>query len=1011
MFETTYIRLNRMRKTLLLSVLMLCCLGGNLRVNAQLLPEDDARCRQWADSVLQRLSLKERIGQLFIYTIAPTQDKANKDLLNNVVKHYKVGGLLFSGGLASNQAVLTNEAQQLAEVPLMITFDGEWGLAMRLRGTPSFPRNRVLGCIRDGSLLYEYGREVARQCREMGVQVNFAPVADVNINPKNPVINTRSFGENPQNVASKVVAYAKGLEDGGVLSVCKHFPGHGDTDVDSHKALPVLNFGRVRLDSVELYPFKKVIQSRLGGMMVGHLEVPALESRKGLPASLSPKIVSGLLKDELGFRGLVFTDALAMKGVSTHKSVCLQALKAGNDLLLVPRRLKEEVEAVLAAVKSGELSESEIAARCRKVLMYKYALGLKSKPRIRLSGLENRLNAPKANDLINRLNLAAITVLRNRGGMLPLEASAGEVAVLRVGDEKEVRPFIEELSRYARPVEFRLAKNLPEAESKRLKGSLAKYKRIVVCVTEDHLAAYQHFFSRFAPEAQVAYLFFTPGKEMPKLGQSVAAAGAVVLAHSSGEEVQRQVARIACGEAGADGRLSASIGKLFAAGEGVTLVPHGKPCVVPEECGMDARRLQEIDRIAEEGIREGAYPGCQVVVLKDGKEVYNKAFGTHTGKAGTAMGGSASARPVLPTDAYDLASLTKTTATLLAVMKLYDSGRLSLTDRAADYLPYLQDTDKKNITVRELLLHESGLPSTLLFYQEAIDKESYAGTLFKARPDAAHRVRIARQTWANSSFSFREGLASKTPTAEHSLRVSDSLWLHRDFKQEYLQKIVDTPLRDKRYRYSCVGFILLQQLVEARAGMPMDAYLEKEFYAPMGLKRTGYLPLRFLKKDEIVPSSEDPFLRKTILQGFVHDESAAFQGGVSGNAGLFSTAEEVAKIHQMLLNGGELDGKRYLSKETCRVFTTTTSKTSRRGLGFDKPDRRNPQKSPCAESAPASVYGHTGFTGTCAWADPTNGLVYVFLCNRLYPHVWNNKLMQLDIRTRIQEAVYKAILP
>lgn len=307
-------------------------------------------------------------------------------------------------------------------------------------------------------------------------------------------------------------------------------------------------------------------------------------------------------------------------------------------------------------------------------------------------------------------------------------------------------------------------------------------------------------------------------------------------------------------------------------------------------------------------------------------------------------------------------------------------------------------------------MHESGLPSTLLFYQEAIDEESYTGTLFKARPDARHSARIGRQTWANPKFRFRQGLTSKVQTPEYTMQVSDSLWLNRSFKQEYLQKIVDTPLRDKRYRYSCVGFILLQQLVEARTGMSMDEYLAKEFYTPMGLERTGYLPLRFLKKEDIVPSSTDPFLRKTTLQGFVHDESAAFQGGVSGNAGLFSTAEEVAKVYQMLLNGGELDGKRYLSKETCRVFTTTVSRISRRGLGFDKPDRRNPQKSPCAESAPASVYGHTGFTGTCAWTDPENGLVYVFLSNRTYPDVWNNKLMRLDIRTRIQEAVYKAML-
>ena len=432
------------------------------------------------------------------------------------------------------------------------------------------------------------------------------------------------------------------------------------------------------------------------------------------------------------------------------------------------------------------------------------------------------------------------------------------------------------------------------------------------------------------------------------------------------------------------------------------------PHFVPEEYGINSRLLSRIDEIAEEGIREGAYPGCQIVVLKDGKEMYNKAFGTYTGK-GTAAKREAKSVPVTSASVYDLASLTKTTATLLAVMKLYDKGRLNLTDRVSDYLPFLQDTDKKDITVRELLLHESGLPSTLLFYQDAIDKDSYSGTLFKGRPDNVHPVRIGSRTWANPKFRFRKELASKVRTEEFTLQVSDSLWLNRSFKDEYLQKIADAPLRDKRYRYSCVGFIVLQQLVEARAGMPMDEFLAREFYTPMGLKRTGFLPLRFLKKEEIVPSSKDAFLRKTTLQGFVHDESAAFQGGVSGNAGLFSTAGEVARIYQMLLNGGELDGTRYLSRETCKLFTTVVSKISRRGLGFDKPDSRHPQKSPCAASAPASVYGHTGFTGTCAWVDPDNGLVYVFLSNRIYPDAWNTRLMRLDIRTRIQEVIYEAL--
>lgn len=967
---------------------------------------DDVRCRQWVDSVMEELTLEERIGQLFIYTIAPQPTKKNRELLRKVVKDYKVGGLLFSGGQLQNQVTLTNEAQRMAEVPLLMTFDGEWGLAMRLRGTPSFPRNMVLGCIQDDSLIYEYGREVARQCRELGVQVNFAPVADVNINPENPVINTRSFGESPVNVASKVIAYATGLESGGVLSVSKHFPGHGDTDTDSHKELPLLPFSRERLDSVELYPFKKAIRAGVSGIMVGHLEVPVFEVRNGLPSSLSRNVVYDLLTRELKFQGLVFTDALAMKGVGESATLCLQALKAGNDLLLVPRRIKEEVAAVHAAVKHGELSREEIDAKCRKVLTYKYALGLNKKPHIRLSGLTNRIDRPHTRDLIRRLNLASITVLGNDSELLPLDPVVRKVAVLNVGEPNGLKPFLKELSVYTQPKEFCLTQDMTEENRIQLMDSLANYKRVVVGISGRKLASYKSFFDNFTLGVPVTFVAFVSGKELVPIEKCMAKAGAVVLAHSSEDDVQCQVAKILYGKACANGRLSASIGSLFAAGAGTDVGPRTVPHFIPEEHGMNSQKLACIDSIAQEGIRRGAYPGCQIVVWKDGKEMYNKAFGTHgrMNRNGTAE------IPVKPTDVYDIASLTKTTATLLAVMKLYDEGKLNLTDRIGDILPFLKNTDKRNITIRELLLHESGLPSTLLFYGEAIDKDSYRGGLYKQKPDKLHSVRIGASTWANSNFRFKKGLVSKVRTSSHVWQVSDSLWLDKSFKQIYLKKIADAPLRDKRYRYSCVGFIVLQQVVETLSGLPLDAYLEKVFYAPMGLTHTAYLPLQRLPKEEIVPSSSDPFLRKTVLRGYVHDESAAFQGGVSGNAGLFSNAGEVAKIYQMLLNGGELDGKRYLSRETCRFFTTSVSKISRRGLGFDKPDSRHPEKSPCGKLAPASVYGHTGFTGTCAWVDPDNRLVYVFLSNRIYPDVWNTKLMKLDIRTRIQDAIYRSLI-
>lgn len=962
----------------------------------------DKQCQRWVDSLMNKLTLKEKVGQLFVYTIAPVETKRNMVLLREAVNTYKVGGLLFSGGKLQNQAQLTNAAQKLSKLPLMITFDGEWGLSMRLRGTPLFPRNMVLGCIQDDRLIYDYGREVARQCRELGVQVNFAPVADVNINPRNPVINTRSFGENPVRVADKVIAYGSGLEGGGVLSVCKHFPGHGDTDVDSHKALPLLPFTRERLDSVELYPFKEAIRAGLSGMMVGHLQVPVIEPIGGLPSSLSRNVVYGLLTEELAFKGLIFTDALAMKGVSGNASVSLQALKAGNDMVLTPRNLKEEMEAVFDALDKGELSREDIDRKCRKVLTYKYILGLKKKPTVQLSGLGARINTPQTRDLIRRLNLAAITVVINHKHLLPLHQEIKEIALLEVGDAGATDAFATQLGRYATPVRFRLRPQLTEEEGQQLRDSLAAYKRIVVAVSEQRLAPYQPFFAKFAPQSPTVYAFFTPEKMMLQIQRAVSGAQAVVLGHSTGSDVQQQVADVLFGKATADGRLSASLGGLFRTGQGVTITPQTPLHFIPEEYGLSSQLLQRIDTIALEGIARGAYPGCQVVVLKNGHVMVNKSFGTFAG-AGTAR--------VEPKHIYDLASLSKTTGTLLALMKLYDKGLFSLTDRVSDYLPFLAHTNKKEITVRDLLLHQSGLPAGIAFYPETIDKGSYKGKLFAPRRDAHHPLELGAGTWANPHFAYQKQYVSPLPTSEYAWQLSDSLWLNRAFQQVIEQEIVRAPMKDKSYRYSDVGFVLLRLLAERLAGLPMNEYVQREYFDPMGLERTGYLPLRQHPKSEIVPSAIDRFLRKDTLQGLVHDETAAFQGGVSGNAGLFSTAGEVARLHQMLLNEGELDGRRYLSQETCRLFTTEVSKVSRRGLGFDKPDAKNPKNSPCAPSAPTSVYGHTGFTGTCAWVDPENGLVYVFLSNRTYPNSTNRKLQQLDIRERVQQAIYDALQP
>lgn len=968
----------------------------------------NSKASAWADSVMQTLDLRGRIGQLFVYKVAPERTSANLQLIKKVVQDYKIGGLLFSGGMLGNQAILTNEAQQLASVPLIITLDGEWGLAMRLKPSPVFPKNRILGNITDESLLYEYGKEVARESRLMGITVNFAPVADVDINPNNPVINVRSFGEDPHRVAKQVIAYSKGLQDGGVVAVAKHFPGHGDTDVDSHQALPVLNFTRERLDSVELVPFKEAFAAGIDGVMVGHLDIPALTERKGLASSLSHNIVTDLLTKELGFGGLKFTDALEMKGAINGGSASLQALQAGNDMLLVPSAIGPEMDAILNAVAKGQVKEGDINLHCKKVLMYKYVLGLTGKQNIQISGLEQRINIPEANDLVNRLSQAAVVLVGNTHPSLPIDSSIGEVAVLNVGNRTAaLKPFVDELSKHVKVKTIGLPAENTAASRQQIIRQLDNYKRVIVAVTDKNTNAFQPFFNEYKPTNPVVSVFFIAQKEVAKLPQAVQLSDAVIIAHDNPEAVQQHVAKAIVGNASLTGRLSTSIGKLMKAGQGTDLIANESPVFSPEDFGIDTEKLQAIDTLALLGIRERAFPGCQIVVLKNGHAIYNKAFGNHT-YSDTSIDGKP-LQPVRLTDVYDLASMTKTTATLLAIMKLYDQGKINLTERVSTYLPYLKGTDKQTITVRSLLYHESGLPASISFYREAIDNESYDGNILSNRRDRLHTVQIAARDWVNPNYQYFDSLVSSQQSADYPLQIAEGLWLSPSFMDVYRTKIVEATLRSRTYRYSDVNFILLQQIVEQLTGMALDEYVTREFYEPMGLQRTFFRPLQRIAKDEIVPTSQDKFLRKQLLQGYVHDEAAAFQGGVSGNAGLFSNATEVALVYQMLLNGGELNGKRYLGESTCKLFTTSKSRISRRGLGFDKPDMVNKSKSPCADDAPATVYGHTGFTGTCVWVDPTNQFVYIFLSNRVHPDSWNPKLGQLNIRPKIMQAIYDAM--
>ena len=954
---------------------------------------DSQECKEWVESRLAKMTLKEKIGQLFIHTVSLHDTEANRKNIRNAIKEYKIGGILFSDGKVVNQVTLTNYAQELADIPLMITFDGEWGLNMRLKEIPAFSRNRVMGCIQDNELLYEYGKEVARQFREIGVHVNFAPVADVDNNPLNPVINTRSFGGDVRNVTGKVIAYSRGLEDGGVLSVSKHFPGHGDTNVDSHKALPVLKFTRERLDSIEMYPFRKAIEAGLGGIMVGHLEIPALSKK---PSSLSPEILD-ILQEEFGFKGIAFTDALEMKGVSNNLNVCAQALMAGNDMLLPPRNLKREMDGVLAAVKEGKLTEEYLTEKCRKVLTFKYALGLHEPPFIQLSGIEKRLNRPSTQDLRDRLEKAAVTVVGNEEGVLPMDVDLKNTAILNIGKSSEGKIFHQQLNKYMKVDRILAHPDSITTLSKRL----AKYDRVIVAIHTEKYAAYQGMLATLASKLPLSYVYFTPLKNIYRKGVSWKKAASVILGHVGSATVQQFVAEVMMGREKATGRISVEVKDYRLPGEGVDLESTKK--YRPEDYGMDASVLSKVDEIALEGIKAKAYPGCQVLIMKDGLPVYDKCFGTFTYE---------DSKKVEPEHLYDIASLTKTTGTLLAVMKLYDEGKFGLTDPISKYVPAMKGSRKGRITIEDLLYHQSGLPGSHPFYREAINDSSYTGGFFKGRIDANHHLRVDRRLYVVDDFKYKDEYLSSASSEDYPLQVAENLFVSPSFPEKILEMIASdkVPLRDRRYRYSCLNFVLLKEMVEQISGMPMDEYLEKEFYTPMGMKSTLYNPLRRFQPEQIVPTIQKDYLRgRKELRGYVHDEIAAFMGGVSGNAGLFSNARDVAKVYQMLADGGQYGGKRYLSLETCQLFMNKKSRISRRTLGFDKPEP-TPGKGPCADEAPKEVVGHTGFTGTCAWADPKNGLVFVFISNRIYPRPFDHKgLMTLKIRPRIQQLMYQAL--
>jgi beta-glucosidase-like glycosyl hydrolase/CubicO group peptidase (beta-lactamase class C family) len=988
-------------------MIFLFLLFSFLTMDAQVMPRlfasvDEQAMNRWVDSVFNRMSEEERIGQLFMVIAEPVAETKNITRLLRLVNRQKIGGILFLKGKPDAQAIVTNRLQQEAQIPLLIAIDGEWGLSMRLSHTTRFPKNMMLGAVADLKLLEEYGEEVGRQCREMGIHVNFAPDVDVNSNPDNPVIGLRSFGEAPDDVANRAIAYARGLEKAGVISVAKHFPGHGDTDADSHRLLPVIHHDRQRLDDVELLPFRRYIQSGLSGIMVAHLDIPALGTN-GRPSSLSREVTTELLRDRMGFSGLCFTDGLAMKGAvagGSARSVAVEALRAGNDVLVGPADPEKEIEAVRQAVGKKLLGMSELDRRCRRILCYKYIAGLNRVRPVPVKSLHERLNTPHAAWLNARLNAAAITIVKNGEDLLPLkQLHRKRIAALSLGGGID-NAFHRRLKCYGEVDCYHLPGNAA-GESAGVMDKLKAYD-VIICSVYPVARNERPELRQLAAERNMVFVFFTPPYHSVRFRNAVGKAQAVVMAYEPTPLAGDYAAQAIFGGISACGSLPVGVPGLFPLGAGVITEKIRLGFQEPGEAGVNPDRLRLIDTIVQEGLDREAYPGCQALVAKDGMIIYSKSFGYMDYSREQA---------VTERTVYDLASVSKAAGTLLAVMKLYDEGRYLLSDRISKFVTGLHDSDKKDLRIRDLLYHQSGLPPTIPFYEQAIDKAGLSGSLYSLRKDASHPLRFDARTYVNPDFKYNPALVSREKQKGFGTEVAQNFYVSDAFVSDsILSGIKNARLgAPGRYVYSCINFILLKMMIEQQTGEPMDQMLRACFFDRLGASSTTYRPLRTIELSRIPPTENDRFVRRQVIRGYVHDEAAAFQGGVSGNAGLFSSAVDLAKIMQLYLNDGTYGGERYLSEKTCKLFTGSKSPASRRGLGFDRPDAKNPSRSPCGLLAPQSVYGHTGYTGTCFWIDPESRMFFIFLSNRTYPSRANTQLFSLDIRTRIQDAIYKAL--
>ncbi|HEU4716247.1 MAG TPA: glycoside hydrolase family 3 N-terminal domain-containing protein [Bacteroidia bacterium] len=939
---------------------------------------------RWVDSVMKTMTQDEKIGQLFMVAAWSNKDaKHTKEITDLIAKNH-IGGLIFMQGGPVRQAQLTNKYQKLSKIPLMIAMDAEWGLSMRLDSTVQFPREMTMGAMDDDSLVYKMGIEMARECKRLGVNVSFSPVADVNCNPANPVIGTRSFGENKFMVAHKAVMYMKGLQDGGVMACGKHFPGHGDTDSDSHKTLPVINHDKARMDSVELFPFKQLIRNGLGSMMVAHLYIPAYDTTTNLATTLSKNVVTGLLKEQLGFRGLVFTDALNMKGVSQFYKpgeVDLKALLAGNDVLLFSGDVPKAVAMIRGSIAKGELTQADVDAHCRKILAAKKWLGLDKKKTVKQKNLWEDLNTPGAAWLCRQMAEKAVTLLKNDNTLIPFtHLDTMKIASLAVGRNDSV-VFQQRLGMYAPVTDFSLMRDCKTAERDTVLKKLQAFNCVVLSlhgVSQKPAAGFGIgdldvllIDTLLKMKKHVVLDVFGPAYSLNFLPRAESC-DAVILSYENQDYLEDISAQIIFGGVSASGKIPVTTND-WKAGSGLTTpAPTRFKYTMPEEVGFSPGALAKIDDIVKKGMDAKAFPGCQVFAAKDGKVFLYKSYGRFTYDPNSHL--------VRNDDLYDIASVTKIMATVPAVMLMKDKGEIDLDKTLGDYLPELKGTNKEHIIIREMLAHQAGLQAWIPFWMKTEDK------------DGNYDKSIWRKSWSDT----------------FSIYVAPGLFMNKNYIDTIYKRINESPVKDDhKFVYSDLGYYYLKKIIERKSHMLLSDYANRNFYFPLGLTTIGYQPRLRFPSSRCAPTENDKDFRKQQLQGDVHDQGAAMLGGIGGHAGVFSDANDVGVMMQLYLNYGTYGGRRYFDSATVAQFTSVAYPGSgnRRGIGFDKPEPDVKKGNPACDSISLRSFGHQGFTGTQAWADPETGVVFVFLSNRVYPDAKPNRLAEMGIRGDIMQVI------